>query len=230
MSREIKLDLSRIVFIGRTFEEYKSMFNLTQRELKGRSILDCPAGACSFTAHANKQGADVTATDIAYFHDYEDLHTKGLKDLEHAMTKMESAQTNYVWDYFQSVDELKQHRSRALTDCAEDMKNHPGRYIASALPSLPFKDKQFDMTLSAHFLFMYSDRLDFDFHRQAIQELLRVTKQEIRIFPLVSLTGERYRQLDELLTFLHQQGCSTEEITAGYEFQKGANSRLKITL
>ncbi|WP_405114270.1 SAM-dependent methyltransferase [Paenibacillus sp. FSL K6-1217] len=230
MSKEVKLDLSRIVFIGRTFEEYMSMFNLTQTELKGRSILDCPAGACSFTAHANKLGADVTATDIAYFHDYEDLHAKGMQDLEHAMAKMESAQTNYVWDYFQSVEELKQHRYHALTDCSYDMKNHPGRYIASALPTLPFNDKQFDMTLSAHFLFMYSDKLDFDFHLRAIQELLRVTKQEIRIFPLVSLSGERYRQLDELLTFLHQQGCSTEEITAGYEFQKGANSMLKITL
>ncbi|MEK4851511.1 SAM-dependent methyltransferase [Paenibacillus sp. FSL H7-0756] len=230
MSREVKLDLSRIVFIGRTFEEYMSMFNLTETELKGRSILDCPAGACSFTAHANKRGADVTATDIAYYHDYEDLHAKGLKDLEHAMTKMESAQTNYVWDYFKSVEELKQHRYRALTDCAEDMRNHPGRYIVSALPSLPFKDKQFDMTLSAHFLFMYSDRLDFDFHLKAIQELLRVTKQEIRIFPLVSLSGERYRHLDVLLTFLHQQGCSTEERIVGYEFQKGANSMLKITL
>lgn len=42
MSKEVKLDLSRIVFIGRTFEEYMSMFNLTQTELKGRSILIAP--------------------------------------------------------------------------------------------------------------------------------------------------------------------------------------------
>jgi len=59
---EIKLDLSRIVFIGRTFDEYMSMFNLTQEDLVGRKILDCPAGACSVTAKANQLGADVTAS------------------------------------------------------------------------------------------------------------------------------------------------------------------------
>jgi hypothetical protein len=77
---------------------------------------------------------------------------------------------------------------------------------------------------------MYSDRLDFDFHMKSIQELLRVTKKEIRIFPLTSLSGNRYHRLDEVFSFLHQQGCVTEEITVGYEFQKGANSMLKIAL
>jgi hypothetical protein len=230
MSKEVKLDLSRIVFIGRTFDEYLSMFNLTKTELKGQSILDCPAGSCSFTAFANQHGADVTATDMAYFYDFEELQKKGIQDLEHAMTSMESVQTNYVWDYFKSVEELKKHRYQALSDCSYDMKKHPGRYIASILPSLPFENKQFDMTLSAHLLFMYSDRLDFDFHMKSIQELLRVTKKEIRIFPLTSLSGNRYHRLDEVFSFLHQQGCVTEEITVGYEFQKGANSMLKIAL
>lgn len=32
MSKEVKLDLSRIVFIGRTFDEYMSMFKLTKAE------------------------------------------------------------------------------------------------------------------------------------------------------------------------------------------------------
>lgn len=40
------LDLSRIVFIGRTWDEYLLMFNLTKEELIGRDVLDCPAGAC----------------------------------------------------------------------------------------------------------------------------------------------------------------------------------------
>lgn len=77
MSRaEMKLDLSRVVFIGRTFYEYMLMFNLSEDELIGRKILDCPAGACSFTAIANKKGAVVTATDIAYYHPFEQLAKK----------------------------------------------------------------------------------------------------------------------------------------------------------
>jgi hypothetical protein len=229
MSKE-KLDLSRIVFIGRTFDEYMTMFNLTKAELMDRSILDCPAGACSFTALANRLGANVTAADIAYFHDIEELQQKGIQDIDHTIAKMEKVQSSYVWDDFKSVEDLKNHRLQALTDCLEDMKRHPARYVPAILPELPFEDKQFDITLSAHFLFMYSDRLDYDFHLKTIQEMIRVTRREIRIFPLTTLSAERYDQLDELRSFLHQQGFSTEELTVGYEFQKGANRMLTITL
>lgn len=227
---EVKLDLSSIVFIGRTFDEYLTMFNLTKEELEGQTILDCPAGACSFTALASKFGANVTATDIAYYYDFQQLEEKGIQDLEHAMNNMEKVQNNYLWNYFKSVSGLKNHRTQALIDSTNDMKRSPNRYVPSTLPTLPFDDKQFDITLSAHFLFTYADRLDYDFHLQTLQELLRVTKQEIRIFPLVDLSCNRYEHLDKLIASLQQQGYSTVEIKVPYEFQKGANSMLKITL
>lgn len=224
----VKLDLSRIVFIGRTFDEYMSMFNLTKKDLIGRRILDCPAGACSFTAIANQLGADVTATDIAYYHPFEQLAEKGFEDIEHTMLHMEKVQNNYLWDYFKSVAGLRNHRTQALTDCANDMKLFPNRYIPAVLPVLPFKDKEFNLTLSAHFLFMYADRLDYDFHLQTLQELMRVTKDEIRIFPLVDLSCNRYKHLDKLVDYIQSQGYITEELTVHYEFQKGANSMLRI--
>ncbi|MDN4074971.1 hypothetical protein [Fictibacillus terranigra] len=62
-----KLDLERIVFIGRTFEEYLDMFSLSVEALKGKKIFDCTAGACSFTAVGNKTGLGVTACDIASY-------------------------------------------------------------------------------------------------------------------------------------------------------------------
>jgi hypothetical protein len=68
VEQSTKLDLERIVFIGRTFEEYLNMFSLSVKDLKGKKILDCPAGACSFTALGNKSGLDITACDIAYYH------------------------------------------------------------------------------------------------------------------------------------------------------------------
>ena len=105
MSREeVKLDLERVVFIGRTYEEYMLMFNLSQEELRNKKILDCPAGACSFTAIANKKGADVTATDIVYYHPFEQLAEKGFDDIEHVILNMEKAQSNYVWDYFNDIE------------------------------------------------------------------------------------------------------------------------------
>lgn len=56
------------------------------------------------------------------------------------------------------------------------------RYVYAGLPVLPFADHQFDLSLSSHFLFLYNDNLSLEFHLQAINEMLRVSK-EVRIFP-----------------------------------------------
>ncbi|MGM0873249.1 MAG: hypothetical protein ACQEWV_00350 [Bacillota bacterium] len=46
---------------------------------------------------------------------------------------------------------------------------------------------------------MYGDRLDYSFHLETLKELLRVTSEEVRIFPLVDLNGKRYQHLEALL-------------------------------
>lgn len=228
IEQSTKLDLERIVFIGRTFEEYLDMFSLSEEELQGKKILDCPAGACSFTAVGNKLGLDVTACDIAYYHSGEDLKNKGLQDIEHAMEHMQKAKSNYKWDYFDNIEGLKNRRLSALQDCTNDMREYNGRYIPVTLPSLPFKNAEFDMLLSAHFLFMYADRLDYQFHIETLNELLRVSKEEIRIFPLVDLEGKRYEHLDKIISYLANIGCTVEEVKVPYEFQINANSMLKV--
>ncbi|OMP68317.1 class I SAM-dependent methyltransferase [Domibacillus epiphyticus] len=222
------LDLERIVFIGRTFEEYMAMFSLSLEEIEGKKILDCPAGACSFTAIGGEKGLDVTACDIAYYHSGEALANKGKKDLEHATERVVKAKEQYVFDYFKDVSDLAQHRAGALTDCAADMQKNPERYIPVTLPVLPFKNEQFDLILSAHFLFTYGYRLDKTFHLDVMEELLRVAKEEIRIFPLVDLTGNRYEHLDEIAKMLRDQGLEVEEIRVPYEFQRNANTMMKI--
>ncbi|WAH36311.1 class I SAM-dependent methyltransferase [Alicyclobacillus dauci] len=225
------LDLSRIVFIGRTWEEYLLMFNLTKEELVGHEVLDCPSGACSFTANANQYNISTTATDIAYYHQVDDLEQKGFQDIEHTMQSMEHVVNNYNWDFFQSIDGLKRVRTRALTECVSDMKKFgASRYVPTTLPQLPFKDKQFDVTLSAHFLFTYADRLDYDFHIQTLKELFRVTREEIRIFPTVDMECKRYEYMDALIEWIDSQGWTGEEIQVPYEFQKNANTMLKLTI
>ncbi len=204
------------------------MFSLSIEGLRGERILDCPAGACSFTAVGSEQGLDVTACDIAYNHSGADLQNKGLRDIDHAMEHMAHVKNHYVWDYFKDLHGLRKHRMSALTDCARDMKEFNDRYVPVTLPCLPFKDEEFDIILSAHFLFMYADRLDEDFHQKTIAEFLRVSKKEIRIFPLVDLEGKRYEHLDTFINCLEDKGCRVEEIKVPYEFQTGANSMLKI--
>ncbi|WP_078544830.1 class I SAM-dependent methyltransferase [Litchfieldia alkalitelluris] len=228
VEQSTKLELERVIFIGRTFEEYLDMFSLLPEELQGKKVLDCPAGACSFTAVGNKLGLDITACDITYDHKGENLKNKGLQDIEHAMEHMEKAKNNYKWDYFKNIEGLRAHRLRALNDCTQDMSASSERYVAVTLPTLPFKDDEFDLLLSAHFLFMYADRLDFQFHIKTINELLRVTKEEVRIFPLVDLKGNRYEHLDQLIGYLTDDGYMVEEVDVSYEFQRNANSFLRI--
>lgn len=223
-----KLDLERIVFIGRTFEEYLDMFSLSINELEGKRILDCPGGACSFTAVGNKLGLDVTACDIAYYYSNKDLKSKGLRDIEYTLEHMRKAKDNYTWSYFGDIEGLRKHRLSALKDFTDDMLTSSERYTPVTLPYLPFKEAEFDILLSAHFLFMYSDRLDYEFHLKTLNELLRVVKEEIRIFPLVNLEGKRYKHLDKLINYLANNGCTVEEIKVRYEFQTNADSMLKV--
>lgn len=204
------------------------MFLLSQEDLEGKKILDCPAGACSFTAVGNTFGFDITACDIAYYHAAEDLKIKGLQDITYTMKHMEKAKNIFVWDYYNDVKDLRKHRQSALENCTTDMARSNGRYVPVTLPSFPFEDGEFDIILSAHFLFSYADRLDYNFHVETIKELLRVTNEEIQIFPLVDLEGKRYKHLDKLICFLADIGCTVQEIKVSNEFQKHANSMLKI--
>lgn len=117
-----KLEIERVIFIGRTYEEYLSMFDLNLDELEGRKILDCPAGACSFTAIGRNKGLNIEACDIAYTFNATELYNKGKDDLKHAIEKMQLSKSNYYWSYFENINHLERHRMQALTDCFYDME------------------------------------------------------------------------------------------------------------
>lgn len=108
------------------------------------------------------------------------------------------------------------------------MQKASEKYVAVELPSLPFADQAFDITLSAHFLFTYANRLNYKFHYDAIKELLRVTSQELRIFPLVDMSGNYYEHLKQLKDDLLADGYIYEEVPVTYEFQKNANQIMVI--
>jgi hypothetical protein len=101
------------------------------------------------------------------------------------------------------------------------------RYITSELLVLPFDIKQFDLALCSHFLFLYSDLLSLDFHLASIQELCRVA-DEVRIFPLLNMSGEVSPVLQSVMKELAAQGYNMEIKRVPYEFQKGGNQLLRV--
>nr|WP_275432212.1 SAM-dependent methyltransferase [Staphylococcus sp. ACRSN] len=223
-----QLRLDRIIFIGRTFNEYIKMFNLNANMLRNKKLLDCPAGACAFASKGKAMGIHIKSCDIAYYFDKQELFEKGKADINHAMEGIKQTSNLYNWTYFNDIQELKQARNQALEACYSDMLINESDYLAVRLPDLPYENNSFDLLLSAHFLFMYAEHLDYEFHLACLNEMLRVAKDEIRIFPVVDLSGKPYQYLHEILTYINDLGHETELIKVDYEFQKNAHTMLKI--
>ncbi|MBI3354992.1 MAG: class I SAM-dependent methyltransferase [Nitrospirae bacterium] len=232
MNKQDFLDIDRIAFFGRTYSEYLSMFGLDEAILKKGRILDCPAGASSFAAEAHQLGIDAAACDIKYNHKVNELIEKCKRDMQHVFEKFDEAEHLYVWKYYKSKDEVIALRNKALKLFAEDFPVgfKEKRYVDAELPHLPFPDKSFSLVLSGNFLFLYGDRLDLDFHRACIKELIRVCSGEVRIFPLVGLDAKPYPYLNEILSFLDSEGIKAEIVKVPFEFQKGANKMMKLCI
>jgi hypothetical protein len=232
MSKQNQLNIDGIAFIGRTYAEYMSIFDLDETLLGRGPVLDCAAGPSSFTAEASKKGFDVTACDINYNQIPLDLFKKGVRDISHVFNKFDEADHLYTWDFYRDKEHVVSHRKMALGGFVKDFTRNKksGRYVHSELPSLPFNDNTFSLALVSHFLFLYCDRLDFDFHLLCINELMRVCSEEVRIFPLVGLDAKTYIQMDNIMASLVSGGWEVEITKVPFEFQRGANQMMKIKL
>jgi len=225
------MELGHIVFIGRTYREYVSMFDLDESLLRQGRILDCAAGPSSFTAEANKSGMTVTANDILYNVPFDALVEKGQQDIEEVYRKVDDAPDLFVWKYYKDRNHACKLRHDALNIFLRDFPEgiREGRYVRAELPRLPFPDKAFHLVLSSHFLFLYGDRLSIDFHIASLKEMARVSSGEVRVYPLQGLDAKPYPRMDKVLSRLRAQGISAELVPTPFEFQRGANKMLRIS-
>jgi hypothetical protein len=92
---------------------------------------------------------------------------------------------------------------------------------------LPFADRSFDLALSSHFLFLYTEQFDESFHRASVVEMCRVA-DEVRVFPLLALGALRSRHVDPIGDDLRRRGFQVTIETVPYEFQKGGNQMMRI--
>jgi hypothetical protein len=225
-----RLDIDRVVFVGRTLSEYKEFLDLDIDSLKGSKVLDCPSGPSSFVAEANRMGIKAVGCDSFYDLPLEQLVNKGLKDISHVMERLSEKIHLFKWDYYSSVEEVKESRTRALKLFEEDFQIglKEARYVKASLPLLPFSDRSFESVLSAHFLFIYDDKLDYEFHLNSILELSRVCSREVRIYPLQSMNARIYPNMGKLINDLKQRGLDARIVEVGFEFLRGSNFMLQI--
>lgn len=224
------MKLEKIAFLGRTFREYMDIFALKEEALRDIRVLDCPAGPSSFAAEANAMGLSATACDVAYSENAKQLEDRGLNDLETVFDAFEKSEVEYVWEYYRDQDELISLRRQALLLFAADFEKgrHEGRYVEAALPSLPFNDREFDISLSGHFLFLYAEWLSIDTHLECLRELLRVSRREVRVFPVMTIRGKPYDYLGYLISTLADEGVEAEIIQVRAELMKDGNRMLRL--
>ncbi len=58
--------------------------------------------------------------------------------------------------------------------------------------------------------------------------MCRVSKKEVKIFPILDLKNQKSKYLEPILDILKTKGFETKIIKTNYEFQKGANELLSI--
>lgn len=225
----LKLDLKEIVLIGRTFDEYCRMFALNDELLSRSSILDVASGVSSFCAEGAEKEYHITASDRIYQFSPVEIEQKCSKDLDTVIGQMPRIANLFLWDYFRDISALKDQREKAYTRFVQDYEVHgTGRYRSVDYPVTPFKDKEFDLALVSHFLFLYEEQLDYDFHKRTLQELIRISRREIRIFPIVKLNGEHSSYVERLMDDYRNLAVRIEKVP--YEFMKNGNEMLVISL
>ncbi len=226
-----KLDLKEIVLIGRTFNEYFKMFDLKGIVLKQESILDVASGVSSFSATANTKGYHVTASDSIYCFEPEEIKKKCEEDINNIVLQMNDIYELYKWDYFSNMNELIDQRLLAYNLFLNDFKaNRERTYYYTEYPNSTFANKEFSISLVSHFLFMYDEILGYDFHRKTIMELIRVTQNEIRIFPLVNLSSQKSQFVQRLMDDATFNNCEMLIRKVDYEFVKNGNEMLVIRI
>jgi SAM-dependent methyltransferase len=222
------LVLDKVVLLGRTLEEYRRFFALDLDALRGKSVLDVASGVSSFCAEANQRGLNVTAFDLIYDLPPAEIAERCGPDLDHVADAVRNLNT-YRWGFYRSVEHLRGFRERAYRMFLEDYAARPhGRYVAGRLPKLPFVDHQFDLTLASYLLFVYEDQFDYQFHKRSLIEMMRITRGEARIYPIVTFEAVRSSYLDRLRADPDLRHLAFEDVRTDFEFLVNSNWYLRV--
>src|SRR6266516_1391705 len=215
------LQLDRVVLLGRTFDEYRRYFLLEPEELAGKTVPDVAGGVSSFCAEANTRGIRVTSFDPI------EIVERCEPDLDSVYNAIGQVRT-YRWDYYKSPEHMRELRKQASTIFLSDCKAHPQHYISGELPRLPFENSSFDLTLVSYFLFAYQDYLSYEFHHASILEIMRVTRDEARVYPTVTFEAQPSKYLPLLRSDPTLQNFDFAEIKTDFEFLLNSNSFLRV--
>ncbi|MEJ2698926.1 MAG: hypothetical protein P8Z70_04605, partial [Desulfuromonadales bacterium] len=194
-----------------------------------KPILGCGDGPASFNAVLSRQGGQIVSADPLYRFSAGQISRRIEETWSVVLEQTEKNREEFVWTAIPSVEELGRIRMEAMQEFLRDFPEgkSEGRYLPAGLPDLHFGEGEFELALCSHFLFLYGEHLDGNFHLRSIREMCRVAR-EVRVFPLLELGTRPSRHLEPVLRTLDTEGFGVEISTVDYEFQRGGNQMLKI--
>ena len=227
-------DEESVLFFGRTLAEYVNIFDLDLSFWKKSKILDCAAGSASFVAEANKLGIHAIGCDPLYANSLELLIEQGRFDLKRNIKFLSGYADSISDNFYPSIDVREEYATLALNKFLEDYPKgvEENRYVAAKLPELPFDTESFDLVLSSYLLFTYSkiiNEFDYQFHLDSILELFRVSKREVRIYPVQGSKNELNEYVENLLIDLDKKGIVAELMPLSYKFTQECSLLLRLS-
>ncbi len=225
----MSITLDQVVPWGRSLDEYRRMFDMSQRDLDAK-ILGCGDGPASFNAEMTALGRSVVSCDPIYTFSKEQIARRVEDTYDPIVEQVRRNAQNYVWSDFRDPDVLGRHRLATMRAFLADFDSGraAARYLPDALPALSFANGQFDLALCSHLLFLYSEQLSLAFHTAAIRELCRVAR-EVRIFPLLALDCQPSPHIAPIQARLRQAGFVVDLVRVPYEFQAGGDQMMRIS-
>jgi len=183
-----------------------------------------------FNAKATARGSSVISCDPLYRYHVAEIRERIDVTFQRVLEETSRNADEFVWsDDLPDVAALGRRRMAAMRAFLDDFAagKVEGRYIAAALPNLPFADGAFELAVCSHYLFLYSELLAEDFHVASLRELCRVSA-EVRVFPLLELGGLPSRHLVSVVERLREVGYTVNVEEVDYEFQRGGNQLLRM--
>ena len=224
------MQLHEVVPWGRSLDEYRALFDLSEADLK-RRLLGCGDGPASFNAELTALGKTqrLVSVDPLYAFTDTEIASRVEQTYQTIISQVKRNPDRYVWTYFKDPDALGAARLNAMKIFLDDYETGraEGRYLVAALPKLPFNDREFDLCLCSHLLFLYSAQLSADFHLASMLEMLRVA-EEVRVFPLLDLDLQRSAHLDPVMAKLRSVNFYADIVDVPYIFQKGGGQMLRV--
>jgi hypothetical protein len=113
------MQLDRIIPFGRSFDEYRLMFGLTEAD-RPRRILGVGDGPASFNAEATRLGWNVTSVDPLYQYSAAEIEARFHAVVDDVIAQINTTPDHWSWGYHQSPETLRARRTRTMAEFCAD--------------------------------------------------------------------------------------------------------------